>query len=146
MAFIPNPRMFYIGMQDQFFTFNMFDVQAWWARDVILGDISVPASKEEMYAQSKPWEDKEALLASDEDLIRFQAVYTEGLMKQTDYPNFDIEGVVQLFLQWEHHKHEDIMGFRNNSYKSVMTGTQNPVHHTAWKDCMDDSITGYVGK
>ena len=25
-----NPRMMYIGMQDQWFTFNMFDAQAWY--------------------------------------------------------------------------------------------------------------------
>lgn len=26
-----NPRMFYLGMHDQWYTFNMFDAQAWWA-------------------------------------------------------------------------------------------------------------------
>ncbi len=37
-----NPRLHYIGMQDQFYTFNMFDAQAWYARDVILGRIKLP--------------------------------------------------------------------------------------------------------
>ena len=37
-----NPQLFYIGMQDQFYTFNMFDAQAWWARDVIMGRIELP--------------------------------------------------------------------------------------------------------
>ena len=27
-----NPKMMYLGMQDQFYTFNMFDAQAWYAR------------------------------------------------------------------------------------------------------------------
>ncbi|TGV74147.1 NAD(P)/FAD-dependent oxidoreductase, partial [Mesorhizobium sp. M00.F.Ca.ET.158.01.1.1] len=37
-----NPKLSYIGMQDQFYTFNMFDAQAWFARDVIIGRIKLP--------------------------------------------------------------------------------------------------------
>ena len=37
VVYVPNPDMFYLGMQDQWFTFNMFDAQAWWVRDVIIG-------------------------------------------------------------------------------------------------------------
>ena len=32
-------------MQDQWFTFNMFDAQAWYIRDVILGKIELPSKK-----------------------------------------------------------------------------------------------------
>jgi trimethylamine monooxygenase len=41
-VFINDPTLFYLGMQDQWFTFNMFDAQAWFVRDVILGKIDVP--------------------------------------------------------------------------------------------------------
>ena len=34
-----NHKLLYLGMQDQFHTFNMFDCQAWYARDVIMGKI-----------------------------------------------------------------------------------------------------------
>ena len=37
-----NPKMFYLGMQDQWFTFNMFDAQAWWVRDQIMDKIALP--------------------------------------------------------------------------------------------------------
>ena len=40
-----NPKLFYIGMQDQFYTFNMFDAQAWWARDVMMGRIKLPPER-----------------------------------------------------------------------------------------------------
>ena len=33
-------------MQDQFHTFNMFDCQAWFARDVIMGKIKMPSADE----------------------------------------------------------------------------------------------------
>lgn len=46
----------------QFYTFNMFDAQAWWARDVILGRIEVPAAEKDRRVASAPWETKEAAL------------------------------------------------------------------------------------
>ena len=85
---------------------------------MILGRISIP-SKQDMIAASAPWIEREAGLATDEDMIRFQGSYVQELIDETDYPSFDIEGVNQLFLEWEHHKHEDIMGFRNNSYRYI---------------------------
>ena len=63
VCFEKNPRMFYIGMQDQFYTFNMFDAQAWWVRDVILGRISLP-SLIEMQQHSAKWEAREAQLGT----------------------------------------------------------------------------------
>lgn len=141
-----NKKLFYIGMQDQWFTFNKFDAQAWWARDVILGRISIP-SRKAMLKQWQEWRDKEeALPGTDEGCIRFQADYTKSLIDQTDYPSFDIEGVVQTKLEWKHNKHENIMTFRDKSHKSLMTGSVAPVHHTPWLTAMDDTIDCYVPK
>jgi trimethylamine monooxygenase len=39
---------------------------------------------------------------------------------------------------------DDIMGFRNNAYRSLMTGTLSPKHHTPWKDALDDSMEAYL--
>ena len=143
VAFEDNPKVMYLGMQDQFYTFNMFDAQAWWARDVIMGKIDLPA-KADMLAHSAKWEEREGTLETDEDLIWFQGDYTKDLIDQSDYPSFDIEGVNQTFVQWEHHKHDDIMNFRDNGYKSLMTGTDAPVHHTKWVEAMDDSLETYM--
>jgi trimethylamine monooxygenase len=143
VAFEPNPKVMYLGMQDQFYTFNMFDAQAWWARDVILGKIPVP-SLTDMQAHSDQWLAREAKLETDEDMIRFQGDYTQQLIDQTDYPSFDIEGVNQAFLAWEHHKHDDIMGFRNKAHASLITKSQSPVHHTPWVEAMDDSMKVYL--
>jgi len=41
VAYVPEPNLFYLGMQDQWFTFNMFDAQAWYVRDVIMGRITM---------------------------------------------------------------------------------------------------------
>ncbi|WP_040485367.1 NAD(P)-binding domain-containing protein [Lutibaculum baratangense] len=138
-----NPKLFYLGMQDQFYTFNMFDAQAWFARDVMLGRIELP-SREEMEADSAAWRAREESLETDEDAIWFQGDNVKELIGLTDYPEFDVEGVNRTFMEWEHHKHEDIMGFRNNSYASLMTGTMSPAHHTPWVEAMDDSLEAYL--
>jgi len=139
-----NNRLFYMGMQDQWFTFNMFDAQAWYVRDVILGRISLP-DRETMDREWADWRSKEeGLDGSDESMIRYQADYTKHLIAKTDYPVFDIEGVIKEFLAWEHNKHDDIMTFRDKPHKSVMTGTVAPIHHTPWLKAFDDSIACYV--
>jgi len=61
VAWEENPRLFYIGMQDQFYTFNMFDAQAWYARDVIMGRIKPPPS-DKMTKHGKAWLKREAKL------------------------------------------------------------------------------------
>lgn len=139
-----NPKLMYIGMQDQWFTFNMFDAQAWYARDLILGRLTAP-DRATMDGEWKKWKEADLLKpATDEACIRYQAEYVQRLLALTDYPTFDIEGVVQCFLEWEHNKHKDIMAFRDQSHTSLMTGTMAPKHHTPWLTAYDDSIACYV--
>ena len=66
-----NPRLLYLGMQDQWYTFNMFDAQAWWARDVILGKIALPDA-EGMGKHFQAKRAAEALLVTDEDCFSYQ--------------------------------------------------------------------------
>lgn len=143
VAYIHNPELFYIGMQDQWFTFNMFDAQAWWARDVIMGKITIP-TKAEMEADVADRVAREDALEDDYQCIWYQGDYTKELIAETDYPSFDLEGACMAFKEWKGHKKKNIMTFRDNSYKSVITGTMAPVHHTPWKDAMDDTLESYL--
>jgi trimethylamine monooxygenase len=138
-----NPKLMYLGMQDQWYTFNMFDAQAWYARDVIMGRIDLP-SQAEMHADIDKWREAEDNLPDDYACIKFQGDYTMRLMAMTDYPAFDTEGANQAFYEWKKHKKENIMTFRNHGYKSALTGTQAPMHHTQWKDALDDSLEAYL--
>jgi trimethylamine monooxygenase len=138
-----NPKLMFIGMQDQFYTFNMFDAQAWYVRDLILGRIKLP-KPEAMKKDWTKWLKREEKLENAEQMIWFQGDYVKELIAATDYPNFDIETVNKTFMEWEHHKADDIMGFRNNGYRSVMTGNMAPKHHTPWKDALDDSMEAYL--
>jgi len=138
-----NPKLMYLGMQDQWYTFNMFDAQAWYARDVIMGKLTVP-DEAEMHQDIDEWRAKEDALADDYACIDFQGDYTMQLMGMTDYPEFDIAGANQAFYEWKKLKKKGIMTFRNNGHKSALTGTQAPEHHTPWKDALDDSLESYL--
>ena len=143
VAFINNPKIHYIGMQDQWFTFNMFDAQAWWSRDLIMGRIDLP-TQEVMISDVNDRVAREDAGQDDYDAIWYQGDYVKELIDETDYPSFDVEGACKVFKEWKGHKKENIMTFRDNSYKSVITGSMAPIHHTPWKDAMDDTIESYL--
>ncbi|MEN8935879.1 MAG: NAD(P)/FAD-dependent oxidoreductase, partial [Planktotalea arctica] len=142
-TFVHEPGLFYLGMQDQWFTFNMFDAQAWWVRDVILERIALP-DHAAMVADVAARQAAEAALEDDYACIWYQGDYTKELIEETDYPSFDVEGACQAFKAWKGHKMRDIMTFRDNAYASVITGTMAPLHHTPWKDALDDSLDVYL--
>jgi len=143
VVWVDNPKLFYLGMQDQWYTFNMFDAQAWYARDIIMGRIEVPV-RDDRAADVADRESREDALEDDYAAIRYQGDYVRELIAETDYPSFDVDGANDAFFQWKKHKKQNIMTFRDNAYKSVMTGTMAPVHHTAWVDAMDDSMESYL--
>lgn len=140
-----NPRLVYLGMQDQYYTFNMFDAQAWYARDAMLGRQPLP-SKEAMRQDSLRWLAREEATDGPAQDIDFQAAYIRDLLNATDYPDFDVEGMAALFKEWKHDKQEDILGYRNRSYRSTMTGVMAPAHHTPWMRAMDDSLEAFLAE
>jgi len=144
VAWVKNPKLFYLGMQDQWFTFNMFDAQAWWVRDAIMGRIEIPSDFQTLKADVDRRIAAEDAGESDYDAIQYQGDYTKELIEETDYPSFDVQGACEAFFQWKKHKKENIMGFRDNGYRSVMTGTMAPKHHTPWVEALDDSLEAYL--
>ena len=46
-----------VGMQNQAFSFPMFDAQAMWSLSYILGDIKIP-TKDEMVKDVRKWTDR----------------------------------------------------------------------------------------
>jgi trimethylamine monooxygenase len=140
-----NPRLSYIGMQDQYYTFNMFDAQAWWARDVILGRITVPSLEAQAVDMTK-WITMEEAVADPFQAIDFQTEYTRDLLSVTDYPRLDVDMVARLFKEWEHHKGENILTYRDQCYPSTLTGTVAPIHHTPWMQALDDSAETFLSQ
>ena len=143
VVFQPENRIMYLGMQDQWYTFNMFDAQAWYARDVILGRITLPGADE----QARWIEDYQAAEDAVEDdygAIDFQGDYTQDLVDQTDYPDFNTPLVNKIFKDWKKHKKQSIIDYRDHGHTSPLTGTVAPVHHTSWVEALDDSLESYL--
>ena len=138
-----DPRVFYLGMQDQWYTFNMFDAQAWFVRDVIMGRIGLP-DKAAMQADVEQRVAAEDALEDDYACIRYQGDYVRELIAETDYPSFDVDASDEAFYQWKKHKKQNIMTFRDNGYVSPMTGIKAPPHHTNWVAALDDTMESYL--
>jgi trimethylamine monooxygenase len=140
---LDNPKLMYLGMQDQYYTFTMFDAQAWYARDFVLGRLTLP-TRDQMAADIEEWRGRLETCADPYDEIDFQADYLAELYKQVDYPIYDLDLTRDHFKTWEHHKTESIIGYRDRAFSSPCTGTVAPVHHTAWWQELDDSMTAFL--
>ena len=143
VAWQDNLNLFYLGMQDQFHTFNMFDAQAWYVRDLIMHKIQPPSS-EKIAKHISEWVNKEEKLEDPLQMIDFQTEYIVDLCNEVDYPKIDFELIRQHFYRWEHDKIEDIVNYRNKSFSSAVTGSVAPIHHTNWINAMDDSMDTFM--
>ncbi|MNR27288.1 hypothetical protein D3C85_1445540 [compost metagenome] len=109
----------------------------------MLGRIKLP-QRAAMAADGAQWRADELALESTASMYEFQGRYIKHLIEQTDYPSFDIDAVNRIFLKWKSDKKQDIMGYRDKSYRSVITGTAAVPHHTRWLNALDDSLQEYL--
>lgn len=138
--------LMYLGMQDQYYTFTLFDAEAWVARDYVLGNLEIP-SQSERAEDIALWQQREERLDGAFDDIDFQADHIADLAAMTDYPAFDIDLTRAIFKEWEHHKDENILTYRDRAgFASPCTGTESSAHHTDWWAALDDSMATYVGE
>lgn len=138
-----NPGMIYLGMQDQYFTFNMFDAQAWYARDVIMGRIALPEA-DERRNDMQHWLARHEQLGDCCDSIDFQASYIRDLLGPTDYPEFKVEEQAALLKVWQQDKQEGIMNFREKCYRSTVTGTMATRLPATWLEIKGDSLESFM--
>lgn len=138
-----NPQLIYLGMQDQYYTFNMFDTQAWVSRDFIMGDYQIP-SKEERRKDMDQWLVRHDQIEDGIGDVDFQSAYIKDLIRLSDYPEFNVDKVGDMFKEWLKDKEENILTYRDKTYKSVVTGTEAVQHHTEWMDELDDSKERYL--
>ena len=143
LVFNKLPNLLYLGMQDQYYTFNMFDAQAWFARDIMQGKIKLP-NEEQRNDDIKLWMELSAVNKNHDDEVDFQTDYVKDLIAATNYPSFDLDAVAVLFKQWLKDKDENILEYPDKTYTSVITGTKAEKHHTVWLDEMDDTFERFL--
>ncbi len=138
-----NHKLMYLGMQNQIYTFNLFDCQAWYVRDLILGKIKIP-SDSEVDNDINEWVTKEEKLEDIIQMVDFQTEYVKELHDASDYPEIDFELIRKHIYDLILHKEEDIMTYRNRAFSSPITGTVASIHHTPWVEAMDDSMETFL--
>lgn len=137
------PQLIYLGMQDQYYTFNMFDAQAWLARDFMMEHLELP-SEGERRVDIDHWLDRNSKLQHSFDDVDFQTDYIEDLLSLTDYPRFNLDKIATMFKEWLQDKEENILTYRDKTFQSAVTGTMAAAHHTDWMDELDDSKERYL--
>jgi trimethylamine monooxygenase len=137
------PQLIYLGMQDQYYTFNMFDAQAWVARDYMMGKYILP-DKKKRTEDINFWLAKYGSTETALDHVDFQSDYIKDLISLSDYPAFNVDKVGEMFKEWLIDKETDILTYRDKTFPSVVTGTPAAEHHTEWMDEMDDSKERYL--
>jgi len=140
-----NNKLMYVGVQDQYYSYTLFDICALWAVKCVLGDIALP-DKETMDKDWRSWVARNETCQNYRDDIKFQTDYVMDLTADcgSDYPyNLDC---ADMFVTWEQHKEQDVTTYRDQAFASKYTGTMSPVHHTTWMKAYDDSLNTYVNK
>ena len=137
------PQLIYLGMQDQYYTFNMFDTQAWVARDFMMDRLQLPTQAERRLDIDQ-WLEKNEQAETGEEHVDFQTAYIKDLLATSDYPHFNVDQVAVMFKEWLKDKEECILTYRDKTYQSVVTGTMAAVHHTEWMDELNDTKERYL--
>jgi len=130
-----NNKLLYCGVQDQYYTYTMFDVCGMWAVKLMEGEIDLP-DKQTMDRDWKEWVERNKSLKNCHEEINFQTDFVQDLVKDcgADYPwNLDVG---DMFHTWEGHK--------DQSFASKFTGVQSPVHHTNFMFALDDSLETFM--
>ena len=142
------------GMQDQWYTFTMFDMESLFVRDIILGRINIP-NENEMRNDCNKWIDIMNKIYDRggryKDQIIYQTNYILDLAKllpqKTLYSyvkNLNDLDCAKEFLEWEHDKHENILTYRDKCFKSIYNRTKAAKFYQTWDKAFDDSLECYV--
>lgn len=138
-----NNKLFYMGTQDQYFTFTMFDVQALWICKYITGMLpNEPKSMNEMRQDEQKWVKRREGLVDCHADIDLQSDYMKDLSDSTGY-HPDAQKAREIFHAWEHDKYDNIITYRDKQFKSLFTGKES-TKHTAWWDEFDDTVASFV--
>lgn len=149
---LDEPRLAYLGMQNQLYTLNMFDIQAALVRDVFLGYVNLLDENDEERRREEisQWQAREKTLAA-EDHEGFSDLQTDYIRDITDccvqktVPKFDLEQSSAGMYKFFRDKRENILTYRDQSFPSIFPPHDPaPLCRTLWIENKEDSIQGYL--
>ena len=123
-----NHRVFYLGAQNQVYSWTKLDTQAAWLAHHLSGLIALP-STEDMVADIDKWTEREASAQGVNDIIALQSDYMLELAADSghlgeDYKRLDAR---EMLSRWIEHKcgegeGKGIHQFRKGVFQSRITG------------------------
>jgi len=102
VVWVNNPKLFYLGMQNQLYSFTVFNPQAWYVRDIITGRIDVP-DRDTRVSDVEDRIAREDACNDIYDKVRYQGEYVKELTADTDCPNFDVDAANEAIFQRKKH-------------------------------------------
>jgi trimethylamine monooxygenase len=145
------PRLAYLGMQQQLYSFNMFDIQAALVRDVFLGYVKLPEDEEKTRREDiSKWEERQKPLAVDdhEGFCDLQTDYIRDLINccdQKTVPKFDLDLSTARLYKFLADKRKNISTYRDQSFCSIHPPyKESPKCKTPWMKNMADSKEEYL--
>jgi trimethylamine monooxygenase len=127
--FVDRPELMYLGMQNQVYTFIMFDLQASLARLAVAGNFAMPAASV-MHDDITAWLAKQADLVEAKDWHALQTEYVKELNMLTSLAEEKDILCQKALDDSEDDKVKDILNFRNGCFSSSFSGacgTEPPV-------------------
>merc|ERR1712080_98973 len=107
------------------------------------GEMTLPAL-EEQERQWRGWEERLNTIKEAPGMVDFQTDYIKDIVKDlsADYPH-DLD-VASIFHSWLAHKQEDLVSYRDKSFKSKFSGTQAPAPQSNFMEAYDDSLESFT--
>lgn len=141
ILFPDNPRLMYLGMPDQYYTFSAFHAQSKFVVGVIQGRVSIP-SKAAMLADTAAWQKKEEEVGDDHKAHhRLQHAHTQaaaslaGAVLRDDQKHFD---------QWLDDRNRNILTYRDQTSVSDVSGIASVKFGVPWVEMFTDDKFAYL--
>ncbi|WAR13560.1 GSXL9-like protein [Mya arenaria] len=137
-------RLFYLGVQNQYFSYSMFENEALWACRYIMGTIpGEPKSEAEMRMDADKWVKRRQGLKGYHDEVDFQADFVADLSGAVGY-KMEAKKIADMFHKWLNDKDADVASYRDQSFQSPFTGTVSRPLKSGWWRTFDDSTESVV--
>lgn len=141
VLFPDNPRLMYLGMPDQYYTFSGFHAQSKFVVGVIEGRVAVP-SKAEMLADTAQWQQKEADVGDDHKAHhRLQHAHMHDAAKMA---GASLRDDAKHFDQWLDDRHHDILTYRDQTSTSDVSGVKSLTFGVPWTKMFTDDKFAYL--
>jgi hypothetical protein len=135
----------YLGMQNQVYTFIMFDLQALLAQLFVTKSFRIPG-KQEMLADIAWWLEKQTQVVEVKDWHAFQTEYVRELNALTKFGDEKDILCQKAFDDSEDDKVKDILHFRNGIFYSSFSGSSGTPPLVPWLQASEElSLKDYLG-